>query len=92
MGVEFGEAGGGFLKGRRLCSLKPPKEMAENGAPLLERMMYYESCPGCKLERRKEERRGIPYKEFLYAWIVTLCTGEEKLDYFWFLDWFVLKS
>ncbi|XP_019706173.1 protein ZINC INDUCED FACILITATOR-LIKE 1 isoform X3 [Elaeis guineensis] len=49
--------------------------MAENRAPLLERMMYYESCPGCKMERRKEERRGIPYKEFLYVWIVTLCTA-----------------
>ncbi|WOK96781.1 protein ZINC INDUCED FACILITATOR-LIKE 1-like [Canna indica] len=48
--------------------------MADNTVPLL-RKAYFENCPGCKQDRRKEANSGIPYKEFFYVWIVTLCTA-----------------
>lgn len=44
--------------------------------------MHVENCPGCRMDRKKEENRGIPYKEFLYVWIVSLCTGTEDFDFF----------
>ncbi|KAF3327227.1 Protein ZINC INDUCED FACILITATOR 1 [Carex littledalei] len=50
--------------------------MAEGDVPLLDkRKVYYDNCPGCVQELKNERNRGIPYREFLYVWIVTLCTG-----------------
>ncbi|CAL9150639.1 unnamed protein product [Musa hybrid cultivar] len=49
--------------------------MAENTEPLLKRKVYFDGCPGCKQDRRKEASSGIPYKEFFYVWIITLCTA-----------------
>ncbi|PKU87933.1 putative peptide/nitrate transporter [Dendrobium catenatum] len=37
--------------------------------------VYYENCPGCKQDLRNEAHPGIPYKEFVYIWIVTLCSA-----------------
>ncbi|RWW39216.1 hypothetical protein BHE74_00055473 [Ensete ventricosum] len=48
--------------------------MAESTEPLLKRKVYFDGCPGCKQDRRKEASSGIPYKEFFYVWIITLCT------------------
>ncbi|KAG6472159.1 hypothetical protein ZIOFF_069616 [Zingiber officinale] len=51
-------------------------EMSENREPLLNPKVYFfDDCPGCKQDRKKESNPGIPYKEFFYVWIVTLCTG-----------------
>ncbi|KAK1319895.1 hypothetical protein QJS10_CPB04g01709 [Acorus calamus] len=36
--------------------------------------VYYEKCPGCKLEQRKEAHLGLPFKELFYVWLVTLGT------------------
>uniref|UniRef100_A0A0E0MJB5 Major facilitator superfamily (MFS) profile domain-containing protein n=1 Tax=Oryza punctata TaxID=4537 RepID=A0A0E0MJB5_ORYPU len=36
--------------------------------------VYYEGCPGCAIEQRKEEHKGIPYKEFLFVAITTLAS------------------
>ncbi|XP_072975084.1 protein ZINC INDUCED FACILITATOR-LIKE 1-like isoform X1 [Typha angustifolia] len=47
--------------------------MGDHAAPLLKKF-YYENCPGCAHDQKKELHRGIPYKEFLYVWIATLCT------------------
>ncbi|KAJ3681154.1 hypothetical protein LUZ60_015643 [Juncus effusus] len=49
--------------------------MAANQEPLLKNKVYYENCPGCVQEQKNEIHRGIPYREFLYVWTVTLCTG-----------------
>uniref|UniRef100_A0A0E0MJB1 Peptidase C14 caspase domain-containing protein n=2 Tax=Oryza punctata TaxID=4537 RepID=A0A0E0MJB1_ORYPU len=38
--------------------------------------VYYEGCPGCAIEQRKEEHKGIPYKEFLFVAITTLASSE----------------
>lgn len=58
--------------------------MAETGKPLL-KTVYYENCPGCKQDQINEMRRGIPIKEFLFIWIVTLCTSKRLPS---FLGWF----
>jgi hypothetical protein len=36
---------------------------------------YVEGCPGCAVDRHKAANPGIPYSNFIYVWIVTLCTG-----------------
>jgi len=36
---------------------------------------YVDGCPGCAVDRHKAANPGIPYANFLYVWIVTLCTG-----------------
>ncbi|KAG6489468.1 hypothetical protein ZIOFF_050737 [Zingiber officinale] len=52
------------------------EDMTERRTPLLEKV-YFEGCPGCKQDRKKAASSGIPYTEFFYVWIVTLCTGEK---------------
>ncbi|CAD6254948.1 unnamed protein product [Miscanthus lutarioriparius] len=36
---------------------------------------YVDGCPGCAVDRHKAANPGIPYANFLYVWIVTLCTA-----------------
>ncbi|KAF3501941.1 hypothetical protein F2Q69_00044852 [Brassica cretica] len=36
---------------------------------------YHEGCPGCKVEKMKEVRRGYPYLELSFIWIVILSTS-----------------
>nr|CBX25426.1 hypothetical_protein [Oryza glaberrima] len=36
--------------------------------------VYHDGCPGCAMEQRKEEHKGIPYKEFLFVAITTLAS------------------
>ncbi|KAF3327232.1 hypothetical protein FCM35_KLT07350 [Carex littledalei] len=48
--------------------------MAEVDVPLLDKV-YYDNCPGCVQELKNEHSRGIPYREFLYVWVITLCAG-----------------
>ncbi|OWM73578.1 hypothetical protein CDL15_Pgr026677 [Punica granatum] len=33
------------------------------------------SCPGCKVDRVKEDQIGVPYKNLSYIWFVSLCTA-----------------
>ncbi|KAK9170608.1 hypothetical protein Syun_002748 [Stephania yunnanensis] len=46
--------------------------MAENEQVLLLKKVYYEGCPGCAMDQRKEARRGVPYRELFFIWIVVL--------------------
>lgn len=48
--------------------------MADNTVPLLEKV-YFENCPGCRQEKKTAANPGIPYKDFAYVWMVTLCTA-----------------
>ncbi|MBA0836210.1 hypothetical protein Goarm_008443 [Gossypium armourianum] len=51
--------------------------MEENRTSLLEREAEYrEKCPGCKMDRLKQEQAGVPYKLLSFIWIVSLCTGQ----------------
>ena len=40
---------------------------------------YYPGCPGCDHDRGKELQTGMPYKEFLYVWMICLTTGSYGL-------------
>lgn len=44
--------------------------------PLLKNHRYHENCPGCKVDQYKEIQRGLPVKQLLNVWMVTLCTGK----------------
>ncbi|KAK9156533.1 hypothetical protein Scep_003107 [Stephania cephalantha] len=36
---------------------------------------FDEDCPGCRVDRRKAERSGIPFRDLCYLWIVVLGTA-----------------
>ncbi|KAL0728164.1 hypothetical protein Bca4012_024257 [Brassica carinata] len=43
---------------------------------LLEKNKYHhEGCPGCKVEQMKQLRRGYPYLELSFVWIIVLSTS-----------------
>ncbi|XP_039146650.1 protein ZINC INDUCED FACILITATOR-LIKE 1-like [Dioscorea cayenensis subsp. rotundata] len=66
--------------------------MAENKVPLLpKRKVYFDDCPGCRLAQRIESKPGIPYIEFLYVWLVTLCTALPISSLFPFL-YFMIRD
>ncbi|KAM0936563.1 putative major facilitator superfamily, MFS transporter superfamily [Dioscorea sansibarensis] len=66
--------------------------MAENKEPLLsKRKVYFDDCPGCRLEQHIDTKPGIPYIEFLYVWIVTLCTALPISSLFPFL-YFMIRD
>jgi hypothetical protein len=46
----------------------------EEEVPLL-KGDYHQGCPGCAYDRKKEVYRGLPYKEFLYLWMICLTAG-----------------
>ncbi|PKA48146.1 putative peptide/nitrate transporter [Apostasia shenzhenica] len=48
--------------------------MAAETRALLKKV-YYENCPGCKQDMKNETHLGIPYREFVYIWVVTLCSA-----------------
>jgi hypothetical protein len=43
--------------------------------PLLKKAYYHGNCPGCRLDRRKETRTGVPYAEFAGMWLVIVCSS-----------------
>jgi hypothetical protein len=46
------------------------------GEPLRRAWGYHPECPGCRVDRRKEEREGIPYTELSLIWLVTVSSSE----------------
>jgi len=42
--------------------------------PLLQKE-YHPGCPGCAYDRKKDLQEGLPYKEFLYIWMICLTTA-----------------
>lgn len=51
--------------------------MAEKEEPLLKKL-YYENCPGCRVEKINETQEGLPLKNFFYAWAVVLTAGKNS--------------
>ncbi|EMS64098.1 hypothetical protein TRIUR3_12254 [Triticum urartu] len=45
--------------------------------------VYYEGCPGCAMERKKENNTGTPYKEFFYVGVTTLASGKVPGEQGW---------
>ncbi|KAK1280620.1 Protein ZINC INDUCED FACILITATOR-LIKE 1 [Acorus gramineus] len=64
--------------------------MADNREALLKKV-YYENCPGCKVDQRKETHEGIPIKEFFYVWLLTLATALPISSLFPFL-YFMIRD
>ncbi|KAH0860923.1 hypothetical protein HID58_089184 [Brassica napus] len=50
-------------------------KMAKEYKEALLEKHYHEGCPGCKVEKMKEVRRGYPYLELSFIWIVILSTS-----------------
>ncbi|GAB2277723.1 Protein ZINC INDUCED FACILITATOR-LIKE 1 [Dionaea muscipula] len=46
--------------------------MGERGKEPLLKKVYYENCPGCKVELLKENQHGIPFKGLLTIWVIVL--------------------
>ncbi|KAJ3684370.1 hypothetical protein LUZ61_013534 [Rhynchospora tenuis] len=66
--------------------------MAENEVPLLEKKkVYYDNCPGCVQDLKNERSRGMPYRDFLRVWVITLCTGLPIASLFPFL-YFMIRD
>ncbi|CAD6268825.1 unnamed protein product [Miscanthus lutarioriparius] len=45
-----------------------------SSSPLLEKK-YHPGCSGCPYDQKKDLQEGMPYKEFLYVWIICLSTA-----------------
>ncbi|CAM0874381.1 unnamed protein product [Alopecurus aequalis] len=65
----------------------------EGSSPLLTKKehQYYPGCPGCDHDRRKELQTGMPYKEFLYVWMICLTTAIPISSLFPFL-YFMIRD
>ncbi|KAK4285263.1 hypothetical protein QN277_001989 [Acacia crassicarpa] len=40
---------------------------------LVKKDVYYENCPGCKVDRAKQLNQESPFKYLLYIWMLTMC-------------------
>ncbi|KAI3852465.1 hypothetical protein MKX03_017754 [Papaver bracteatum] len=36
------------------------------------KVVYHENCEGCRVDARKEKHKGVPYKELIFIWVVSL--------------------
>ncbi|CAL9108919.1 unnamed protein product [Musa acuminata var. zebrina] len=63
--------------------------MKGNAGPPMK--VYHENCPGCKQDRKNEVHRGVPYGEFFFIWIVTLCSALPISSLFPFL-YFMIRD
>ncbi|XP_048499025.1 protein ZINC INDUCED FACILITATOR 1 isoform X2 [Beta vulgaris subsp. vulgaris] len=57
---------------------------------LLEKV-YYEGCPGCKIEKRKDTQEEIPWKTLISIWIIVLCNALPISSLFPFL-YFMIRD
>ncbi|KAL5204100.1 hypothetical protein ABZP36_008971 [Zizania latifolia] len=39
------------------------------------RLVFYDGCPGCAMERKTQSRQGIPYKELIFVGITTIASS-----------------
>lgn len=63
---------------------------SENKIPLLEKE-YYEDCPGCKIERRKDTQQEVPWSALIGVWLIVLCNALPISSLFPFL-YFMVKD
>jgi hypothetical protein len=43
--------------------------------------VYYDGCPGCAMDRKKETQSGVPYKELLFVATTTFASGTSTYYY-----------
>ncbi|XP_062182298.1 protein ZINC INDUCED FACILITATOR-LIKE 1-like isoform X1 [Phragmites australis] len=53
--------------------------------------VYYDGCPGCAVERRKESHEGLPYKELFFVGITTFASALPITSLFPFL-YFMIRD
>ncbi|XP_025807517.1 protein ZINC INDUCED FACILITATOR-LIKE 1-like isoform X2 [Panicum hallii] len=53
--------------------------------------VYYDGCPGCAMDRRKESREGVPYKELLFVGTTTFASALPITSLFPFL-YFMIRD
>ncbi|RCV36353.1 hypothetical protein SETIT_7G312000v2 [Setaria italica] len=53
--------------------------------------VYYEGCPGCAMDRKKESHKGVPYKELLFVGIITFASALPITSLFPFL-YFMIRD
>ncbi|KAK3136056.1 hypothetical protein QOZ80_5BG0427450 [Eleusine coracana subsp. coracana] len=53
--------------------------------------VYYDGCPGCAMERKKESNEGAPYKELLFVGVITLAAALPISSLFPFL-YFMIRD
>lgn len=53
--------------------------------------VYYDGCPGCAMDRRKESRAGVPYKELLFVAAATFASALPITSLFPFL-YFMIRD
>ncbi|PUZ43593.1 hypothetical protein GQ55_8G021400 [Panicum hallii var. hallii] len=53
--------------------------------------VYYDGCPGCAMDRRKEIREGVPYKELLFVGTTTFASALPITSLFPFL-YFMIRD
>uniref|UniRef100_A0A7N1A6S4 Major facilitator superfamily (MFS) profile domain-containing protein n=1 Tax=Kalanchoe fedtschenkoi TaxID=63787 RepID=A0A7N1A6S4_KALFE len=53
--------------------------------------LFHEGCSGCEIERLKEAKTGIPYKNLAFVWIVVLASSLPISSLFPFL-YFMVKD
>lgn len=75
------------------CGKVAAREMASRNdqcEPLLRKAVkYHENCPGCKVERLKETRKGYPLKELTLVGLLVLCNSLPISSLFPFLYFMV---
>ncbi|CAL4988383.1 unnamed protein product [Urochloa decumbens] len=65
--------------------------MGEEGTSPLLKEEHNPGCPGCAYDRRKNLLRGMPYKEFLYVWMISLTAALPISSLFPFL-YFMIRD
>ncbi|CAJ2638644.1 unnamed protein product [Trifolium pratense] len=45
------------------------------GDALLKKQYYYENCPGCKVDKAKELKTDVSFRNLLNIWMVVLCSA-----------------
>nr|XP_048326205.1 protein ZINC INDUCED FACILITATOR-LIKE 1-like isoform X7 [Ziziphus jujuba var. spinosa] len=63
----------------------------ESRERLLKKNVYYENCPGCKVELYKESQRGLPIRDLFFVWIIVLSNALPISSLFPFL-YFMVKD
>ncbi|KAK9733086.1 hypothetical protein RND81_04G042500 [Saponaria officinalis] len=62
----------------------------DNKIALLEKV-YYDDCPGCKMDKRKDTQLDVPWITLIYVWVIVLCNALPISSLFPFL-YFMIKD
>ncbi|KAJ0044701.1 hypothetical protein Pint_05682 [Pistacia integerrima] len=58
---------------------------------LLKKKKYYENCSGCKVDKLKELKQGLPIREIISLWFVAVCNSLSVSSLFPFL-YFMIRD